>query len=335
MLLSVIIPTFNRAKHLPFCIKSILDANVKDLEVIIIDDGSTDNTREICDNFKLQDNRIVYLNQPNSGVSAARNYGLQEARGKWIAFCDSDDAVLANHFDIITENAEREATLLMTGSQIVYSQNGTFTAPRVDKAETIHRNNAVEFLFSDEYNPYRQGFFFVWNKFYRRDLLIKNNIRFNEKMSLDEDMHFVLCYLALIHDIIYTNTPTYLTIERPNVSHLGRRKRLPEEYFRINRLNYTAYQNLYAITGVDLVHEFGAYYTIQRTIRLCLIESAVIVNPFVLKTEIIPFLKPLRLRTNEHLDWFSRLLLPFIRLNLPLCVLLIVKIFRLYKSWQS
>ncbi len=92
-LISVIIPTYNRANFLGEAIESVLSQTYKNLEVIIIDDGSTDDTRQLIE--KYTDKRIIYLYQEHGGTSAARNKGIQEAKGEYIAFLDSDDIWLS------------------------------------------------------------------------------------------------------------------------------------------------------------------------------------------------------------------------------------------------
>lgn len=302
MLLSVIIPTFNRAAQLPICIDSVLGANLKDLEIIIVDDGSTDHTREVCQKITCRDKRVKYHYQNNSGVSVARNLGLSKASGRWIAFCDSDDAVMPEHFDIIAANLNVSNALLMTGSQIVELTDGVFSFPRTEHKETLLRESAVKFLFSNEFNPYRSGFFFIWNKFFLREVLIEKNLFFKEKMSLDEDMHFTLRYLAEINKIIYNKTPTYLTINWPGITHLGCKRRSPKEYIDVFKANFEEYCKLYSSTSIKDVKDFGVYYAIHRTIRLALIESEDSISLSLVKKDIIPFLSTIKISNYGNFD---------------------------------
>ena len=89
--ISVIIPVYNTERYLPRCLDSVLSNTYDNLEVICINDGSTDNSINILDNYKVSDERVVVINQKNSGVSAARNAGINVATGEYIAFIDSDD----------------------------------------------------------------------------------------------------------------------------------------------------------------------------------------------------------------------------------------------------
>ena len=99
--LSIIIPIFNSEKYLCECLDSVLTCKNNDIEVILIDDGSTDNSYNICKDYQKKDNRIVLLQQKNAGVSRARNHGLEVAKGEYIGFVDSDDLLDENWYVIL------------------------------------------------------------------------------------------------------------------------------------------------------------------------------------------------------------------------------------------
>ncbi|MDE7056398.1 MAG: glycosyltransferase family 2 protein, partial [Lactobacillus sp.] len=95
--ISIIIPVYNRERHLEECVNSILLSIENDVEIIIVDDGSTDGTSEICDKLKKKSKCVKVIHQPNKGVASARNTGLSAASGEWIAWVDSDDLVSASY----------------------------------------------------------------------------------------------------------------------------------------------------------------------------------------------------------------------------------------------
>jgi glycosyltransferase involved in cell wall biosynthesis len=125
---SVIIPTHNRAKYLIEAIKSVLDQTFKDFELILVDDGSTDNTRDIIENFR--DNRIRYIYQDNGGVSSARNTGIKAADGEYIAFLDSDDTWLPENLELKVKLLDSRPDLGLVCSDAYVVDNGTGTTPR-------------------------------------------------------------------------------------------------------------------------------------------------------------------------------------------------------------
>ena len=97
---SIILPTYNRAYLLPYAIESVIEQSYKNWELIIVDDGSTDNTRDLVKKYKKKDKRITYIYQDNSERSAARNNGILRASGEWVCFLDSDDKYLSNHLSM-------------------------------------------------------------------------------------------------------------------------------------------------------------------------------------------------------------------------------------------
>lgn len=103
-LVSIIVPVYNVEKYLERCIQSILEQNYKNLEIILVDDGSTDNSGEICDKYAKEDSRIVVYHKQNGGLSSARNYGIERAHGAFISFIDSDDFVNKRYVEILMDN---------------------------------------------------------------------------------------------------------------------------------------------------------------------------------------------------------------------------------------
>ena len=101
---SVIVPIYNREKSIKKCVDSILRQSEKDFELILVDDGSTDNSLNICKDFEKTDNRIIVIHKENGGVSSARNAGIDVARGKYVVFVDSDDYVDNNYLDVFDKS---------------------------------------------------------------------------------------------------------------------------------------------------------------------------------------------------------------------------------------
>lgn len=99
--ISIIVPIYNVEKYLPQCLDSIINQTYKNLEIILIDDGSTDNSGKICDKYKLLDNRIIVIHKSNGGLSDARNTGINIATGDYISFVDADDFIDKNMYTIL------------------------------------------------------------------------------------------------------------------------------------------------------------------------------------------------------------------------------------------
>lgn len=107
-MISVIVPVYNVEEYLPTCIESILNQTYKDLEILLIDDGSTDNSGRICDEYAKRDNRCIVIHQPNKGVYNARNTGLEHVKGEYISFIDSDDYIHPQMLEILYETLQKE-----------------------------------------------------------------------------------------------------------------------------------------------------------------------------------------------------------------------------------
>lgn len=190
-LITVIVPVYNVEKFLPQAIKSIQEQTVVDLQIILIDDGSTDNSGKICDEFAKQDNRILVIHQNNSGVSAARNVGLQKATGEYIVFADSDDIVPKEAYEIFLEHNNGCQMVigqvrLMTETGDLFDLTGQFDCRQIDC------NEFLTDLFEEKRFPYLG---YPVDKMYVHEIIEKNHIRFDETIKLNEDRLFVLQYL--------------------------------------------------------------------------------------------------------------------------------------------
>lgn len=199
--ISVIVPVYNCEKFLDKCLHSIMNQNFKDLEIILIDDGSTDGSGKICDEWAQKDLRIKVMHQNNSGVSTARNVGIRIATGEYILFVDADDTLTNDAIQIFSSYSDSNYDLVI----------GSYNEVRNRIKKAIIRKN-------DEYdqNKIKQNIDdfdkFIstpWAKLYRKSIITENNIRFNEKLPLGEDHVFNLEYCKyvnkclIIDDIVY------------------------------------------------------------------------------------------------------------------------------------
>jgi len=187
--LSVIVPVFNTEQYLDICVTSLLNQNQKDIEIILVNDGSTDNSPSICDSYQRADSRLYVIHQKNSGVSAARNAGINAAKGDWITFVDSDDWVAPTMADV----------LLSCSCDIDIHVFG-FLKEYVNKSipYRLCTGNTM-FLPSDVrknylYNPaLRFGVYSLsCGKMYRRAFLFEKDIRFPPGVPIGEDQIFLL-----------------------------------------------------------------------------------------------------------------------------------------------
>lgn len=202
LLVSVIIPVFNAAKTLDECLQSITKQQLVEFEVLLIDDGSSDNSVEICQHWHAQDSRIQLLSMSqNTGASAARNLGIRSARGKYICFVDADDWIEPEMFADMVRLAEKTNSELVCSSHI--QNRGQGENKKVDGAPEsdvlFDKASLLTYLVAYINTPYLYTLFVhCWGKLYRRSFVESDSLLFDERLSQLEDVHFNLriCYLA-------------------------------------------------------------------------------------------------------------------------------------------
>lgn len=198
-LVSIIVPVYNAGKYLNRCIDSILSQTMTDFELLLIDDGSKDNSGRICDEYAEKDARVRVFHKPNGGVSSARNLGLDNAKGKWITFVDADDRCSCNYLEHLLSKVDD--TDLIISYAVICDSTG-------EKAEVYpeYRVNATNFerLFVDSDMHWHTS---PWAKLYRASIIYENSLRFNEMMHIGEDADFLFSFM-LITDKIYVSSDT-------------------------------------------------------------------------------------------------------------------------------
>ena len=207
-MISVIVPVYNAEKYLHRCIKRILAQDYTDFELLLIDDGSTDNSGTICDEYAIKDNRIRVFHKENGGVSSARNWGLDNAIGEYIMFVDSDDYMLPGMLEVMLSTLEsKKADLVVCGTT---ETGGGYWRPIADVDYSINqlKENFVSLLHTELLSP-------PWNKIYKKDII--GNNRFCEDISFGEDLLFNIQYLEKCENISFIKeSPFYHEKENEN-----------------------------------------------------------------------------------------------------------------------
>ncbi len=186
-LISIIIPVYNMEKRIARCLKTVTEQTYHNLEIIIVNDGSTDNSLKICEEFSKKDNRIILVDKANGGVSSARNAALERSTGKYLAFIDSDDYIASNYIqELYTALIENNADIVECGATVFNEVTGESTQllPRFST-----QNNTEEIVTAFCRNEGISDF--LWNKLYKRDLF--NGVYFSN-LKCSEDFE-VLCYI--------------------------------------------------------------------------------------------------------------------------------------------
>lgn len=187
--LSIIIPIYNVEKFIDRCIKSVLSQNFNQWELILVNDGSTDNSGKIAENFAKTDSRIHYINSKNYGVSHARNLGLKQATGQYISFIDSDDELEKNAlFSFAQIEAASKASLYKFG----YKRISANEEIKVTSTQTgiFKVSQALSIIETNSYSG------FLWNSIFKSNIIKQHKLQFDESISWCEDHLFFLEYLS-------------------------------------------------------------------------------------------------------------------------------------------
>lgn len=239
-LITIIVPVYNAEKYLERCIQSILSQTFSDFELVLVDDGSTDNSPSMCDCYMERDNRVHVVHQTNAGVSAARNKGIDAAKGEFISFIDADDWVEREMYQTLYDEASRkEADYVYCG---YYREKDGCSRPQ--EYVTFSPNNHL----SNIRNHIDTWFIAVWSSIIRRIIVIQNKIKFNTRLAYNEDFNFMAKCLTAVQRISKVNQPLYHYNE-DNVSSALHKKKLrqaEDEYIsQIDVIDFYLKKHLY------------------------------------------------------------------------------------------
>ena len=202
--ISVVVPVYNTEPYLYCCIDSILSQTFTDFELLLIDDGSTDRSGVICDEYASKDKRIRAFHKENGGVSSARNKGLDEARGEWIAFVDSDDWTEPNYLMDLFTHISDKIDLVISYPKVYMSNfvcfEDSFSSYMVLEKELFWRL-FVENDLTRHVNP--------WGKLYRKSIIEENRIRFYEQIHWGEDAVFLFSFMLHVYGVYVLGVTNY------------------------------------------------------------------------------------------------------------------------------
>lgn len=248
---SVIIPAYNSGKTIQRAVNSIVHQNFHSYELVVVDDGSTDQTFNICEKISLEHPEVKIFSKPNGGVSSARNYGLNKANGEYIIFLDADDVMLQDSLNSIYGIAKKEKTpdLILCDVKANYlktkNQNLALHNLKNPQIENYDNSSAVSFsalLFSEKYavKKHKMNYAFMRmpvSKAYRRRLIVDNNIYFDEKIYRFEDGFFNLHVLLKAKSIIRTDLVAYDYEKTDSGSGKPRKNIIAEDQYKIKTID--------------------------------------------------------------------------------------------------
>lgn len=208
-LVSIIVPVYNVENHIHKCLNSLLHQTYNNYEILLVNDGSTDKSGIICDDYQRSFSNIKVFHLDNNGVSSARNFGIEQCDGEFIQFVDSDDFVTENYIKNMIDYIKPNTDIVIGGIN-VYTKNqmkySLISQLKTNKSGNYYKNNLGDVFDNLLDNAYIN---YCYGKLYRKSVLIKNKIRFKENMSLGEDTIFVLDVLRVSENIYICESAHY------------------------------------------------------------------------------------------------------------------------------
>lgn len=262
--LSVIIPIYNAQKEIGYLLEDIQKQTYINFEVIMIDDGSSDQSGMICQAVSAEDQRFTYIYQDNGGVSSARNHGLKEARGKYISFLDADDRIPKDRFEKMINIVEQKDGDLVIGHYIITMKDGQF--PYSKWQSDLKGEQTVEALIKD-YAKSMSGFYYgvIWNKLYKQRIIAEYKIQFDESMSWGEDLLFNLQYFSRISNCIYLSENIYEYCYTEN-------SLLSDHHIYQEEIDIIRYKNIVQLGSILSEKDYKVY---KKYANIFLLESVI------------------------------------------------------------
>lgn len=298
-LITIIVPCYNCHQYIDRCIRSLGNQTFSDFEIIAINDGSTDNTLDLLEELARIEKRLRIITQENAGVSAARNRGIEEAKGKYIVFCDADDFVGENYIADFVNVSHPKSSLVIQYPTIYDEKNGLLRYPCVNILKGCY--NIVDGISKAKLlsNGYPFG------KLFDTNIVLGHSLRFRQDISYKEDLIFILEYLQYVDLIDVTEGTDYRYCTHSNS--LSTKWKHPDEVIAINsiieilldRINVPAYcrsefEEFCVGETLHLMYNAPSGYSVKIS-SLAELRNSMRTDAFLMQTKFDRLLKPLYL----------------------------------------
>ena len=246
--ISVIVPVYNVEKYVSHCLESIIAQTFHNIEIIVIDDGSTDDSLSIVQKYAKEDNRIKVFTQTNIGLGPTRNRGITLSNGKFISFVDSDDYIPKNSFQLLYDTAVIDGSDIVQGeTQMVYDNalKKKHKRKNLNNIPSITVTENTKEIFYKKYYFSRIYTHNAWDKLYRRDMIINNNIEFGDNARIfSEDNWFQLQLLRCKPKISFVGNVCYIYRQQANsITHMPRKDLIRRQNNMIGDYSHLTSQN--------------------------------------------------------------------------------------------
>ncbi len=243
--LSVVIPVYNVESYVEECMDSVIGQSYKNLEIICVNDGSTDKSGPIVEKYSEKDSRVTVINQNNSGVSEARNKGIDRASGEYITFVDPDDRLEPSAYEIAMSHFEKEDVDILVWGYKVFPFSGTWYAKAGSVSDKLYKSDSINAYFNEKSSTV------VWNKIYKSSLIKNNSIHFKKGLKYGEDIHFNLLIFPKAKNIKFIPDKLYnyrVKREGSATTAFGRKTKLENQFIMFENV-FNDWNNLGYIKG--------------------------------------------------------------------------------------
>lgn len=276
-IVSVVVPCYKVEQYLPQMIESLLQQTLRDIQIVLVDDGSPDRSGQICDAYAAKDPRIRVIHKPNGGVAAARNDGLEAATGQWVIFCDSDDYMEPEALEELVRAGESSGADVVFGDVTLVFHDRTEPARFYDKEFVTEDRAVIDRLIQADFykyycfDPPKRGPAFgyggPWNKLVRRELLEEHQIRFDVTVrGIFDDLIYTAHIFAAAKKVAYIHVPVYGYRQlESSITHVYKRDML-----QINEAIFAAWGRFMDRYGQDGQFQKPYYANVLRRLRAAL-----------------------------------------------------------------
>lgn len=205
-LLSVIIPVYNAQNSLPIALNSVFSQGIDSMEVILINDGSKDDSLAVCEQFAKQDNRVRVISQANAGPGAARNSGMKVFKGRYVCFVDSDDQMTEGALPKMLEMIRKDKSDLLIAHFNILMNNQSYDRGYIKDDCLLNRK---DFFHALSHRPGSYYYSALWNKLYCGDIIRKHHLFFDDSYSWGEDFEFNMRYYHYVNSVSFLKDTVY------------------------------------------------------------------------------------------------------------------------------
>lgn len=273
-MISIVVPIYNTKSFLSQCIESILSQSYSDFELLLIDDGSTDNSGILCDEYSKKDKRIRVFHKQNAGVGAARNTGIEMANGEYITFIDSDDYIDSHYLEYFFNIPFTSNYIYVRADALIDIPKENLFSPKTSTKDHI-LNNARLGNEIEQYDFLSKGA--PWAKLFSLELIRQYNLRFPTNISFHEDHYFVIKYITACAkekgQFIYISTPQYHYVQHKCMSLTKKKRNTIEECNIFSLMRKAIDENTsiikYNTSYINLIYTICCFSSYISGIKAC------------------------------------------------------------------